>query len=319
MNTHLIRNYRSADRERYVRFHVEAESICRCGDTFFLASLKGESPTPIEFSEDDVFLTEEQGRIVGACRVVPEPAIDRAVLMLLIEPGSLDTGAAAELLRSALTRADDLELAKVHADLREDNSAARDLFAGLGFRPVRRYAEMALELDSASIPESKHEELSHRPLEPGCEAEFTELQNRAFDGSWGFCPNTTTEIVQQLNAPGFGHDGVIISYQGEKAVGYCWTSEVQESAPASDKPIGRIHMMGIAPEFRGRGFGEYVLWSGLKHLAGKGIQTVELTMDDDNEAARSLYERAGFTPKTALIWYEKKLRSRSGRSAIKNR
>lgn len=305
MDTHRIRNYHPADRERYVRFHTDAESICRCGDTFFLASLKGESPTPIEFSEDDIFLAEEQGRIVGACRVVPEPAIDRAVLMLLIAPDSFDGPATTELLRSALRRADDLKLAKVHADLRESDSAGRDLFAGLGFKPVRRYAEMAVELDPASIPESKHEELSHRPLEPGCEAEFTELQNRAFDGSWGFCPNTTTEIIQQLNAPGYGHDGVIISYLRKEAVGYCWTAEAQEPDPASDRPIGRIHMMGIAPKFCGRGFGKYVLSSGLKHLADKGVKTVELTMDPDNDPARSLYERAGFKRKIAGDWYEK--------------
>ena len=305
MDSHVIRNYRSADRDRYVRFHAGAESICRFEDTFLLASLTGESPRPIEFSEEDFFLAEERGIIVGACRVIPEPAIDRAALMLLIEPGSLGE-AVAGLLQAALKRAGDLNAARVHADLREEDSAARNLFTSLGFKPVRRYIEMALELEGASIAGPEHEELSHRPLEPGGEVEFTELQNRAFDGSWGFCPNTTTEIIEQLNAPGYGHHGVIITYHGDKAVGYCWTAEVNPPDQKGGAIIGRIHMMGIAPEFRGRGFGKYVLSSGLKHLTDKGIKTVELTMDDDNEAAHSLYKRAGFKPKTASVWYEKK-------------
>jgi ribosomal protein S18 acetylase RimI-like enzyme len=64
----------------------------------------------------------------------------------------------------------------------------------------------------------------------------------------------------------------------------------------------------VAPEFRGRGLGRHLLMSGLKHLASKGIQTVELTVDEQNKTARVLYEKAGFKPKIALVWYEKKLR-----------
>jgi len=279
--------------------HAEGESVCRSDDAFLLSSLTGESPEPIDFSHKDLFLAEERGRIVGACRVVPEQAIDRAVLRLLIMPRCIERGIAGRLLCSALKRAGDLEVANVHADLREKDRAARDMFAGLGFRPVRRYADMTLELEPASIPGSKHQGLSHCPLEPGGEAEFTQLQNRVFGGAWGFCPNTTSEIVQQLNTSGCGRDGVIVSYKGEKTAGYCWTAEVV---------IGRIHMMGIVPEFRGQGLGRHILWSGLKYLACKGIQTVELTVDNENEAACLLYEGAGFKPKTALLWYEKQMR-----------
>jgi len=288
--------------------HAEGESVCRSDDAFLLSSLTGESPEPIDFSHKDLFLAEERGRIVGACRVVPEQAIDRAVLRLLIMPRCIDRGFADRLLRSTLKRAGDLEVANVHSDLREKDRAARDLFAGLGFKPVRRYTDMTLELEPASIPGSKHQGLSHRPLEPGGEAEFTQLQNRVFGGAWGFCPNTTSEIVQLLNTSGYGRDGVMVAYHGEEAVGYCWTAEVRRPDRQSGTVIGRIHMMGVVPEFRGQGLGRHILWSGLKHLAGKDIQTVDLTMDNENEVACSLYWRAGFKPKTALVWYEKKMR-----------
>ena len=304
----VIRNYCSADVDRYIRFHARAESVCRSEDTFLLASLRGESLQPVEFSEEDLFMAEEKGEIVGSCRVVPEPAIDRAVLRLMIAPGFFGRAAEAELLRSALRRAADLKTTKVHADLREEDSAARDLFARLGFTPVRRYTDMALDLEPASIGELKYEGLSKRSLEPGGEAEFARLQNDAFAGSWGFCPNTTAEIVQQLNTPGYGHDGVIVAYYKETAVGYCWTAEVHRQNRESETKTGRIHMMGVAPESRGRGFGKYILWTGLKHLAGNGIRTVELTVDNENEAARSLYESTGFKRKTALVWYEKHMR-----------
>lgn len=303
----IIRNYCPADSDEYVRLHAEGESVCHSRDTFLLASLTGESPEPIDFSEKDLFLAEERGRIVGACRVVPELAIERVVLRLLVMPGYLDGGIAARLLRSALERARDLKAAKAHADLREEDRAARNLFGDLGFRPVRRYAEMTLELKPVSLVE-KHDGPSLHHLEPGGEAEFTRLQNQVFDGLWGFCPNTTREVVQQLNTRGYGHDGVILAYHGGKPVGYCWTAEVRRPDRKSEAAIGRIHMMGVAPEFRGRSVGRQLLWAGLKHLAGKGIRTVELTVDRENEAARSLYKGAGFKPKTNLVWYEEELR-----------
>lgn len=304
----VIRNYCSADLDQYVRLHAEGESICHSEDTLLLASLTIESLEPINYPEKNLLLAEEQGRIVGACHLVPEPAIDRAVMRLLIRRGSSGRGIAEKLIRSALKKADGLKVAKVHADLKESDRAARDLFARLGFRPVRRYTEMTLDLKHASIVESSYEGLSLRPLKPGGETEFTRLQNRAFSGSWGFCPNTTPEIVQQLNAPGYGHSGAILAYCDEEAVGYCWTAEVRQPDQASGTATGRIHMMGVAPEFRGRGLGRQILSSALKHLASKGIRTVELTMDNENEAARALYERAGFKPKTALLWYEKKMK-----------
>lgn len=304
----VIRNYCSADLEEYVEFHTDAESICRSEDTFLVAALKDESRAPIDFSESDFFLARARGAIVGSCRIVPEVAIDRAVLRLLLRPGPPSREVASELLRSALERAGDLNVNRVHADLREQDSDARDLFAGLGFRPIRRYTDMALDLDPGSIAEPEQKSLSFRSLEPGMEREFTQLQNRVFAGSWGFCPNTTPEIIQQLGVAGHGHEGVILAYHEEKAAGYCWTAHVSRWDRKGETALGRIHMMGVTPELRGRGLSRDILWAGLKHLANKGVQTVELTMDNENEAACSLYKGAGFRPKTALIWYEKRMR-----------
>lgn len=306
----IIRNYCSADLEKYVRFYSEAESICHSRDAFLLASLSGESGGPVDFSERNLFLAEEEGTIVGACRVVPEPPIDRAVLRLFVARGSRGSGIAARLLCVALGRIRDLGTERVHADLREQDSAARNLFARLGFRPVRRYTEMMLALGSVSIVEPEHGGVTLRQLEGGREAEFTRLQNHVFAGSWGFCPNTTPEIVQQLDTQGYHHENVIVAYQGEQAVGYCWTAELPQPDYTRGAAVGRIHMMGVVPEFRNFGFGRHLLWSGLQRLASKGIHTVELTVDNENGPACLLYERAGFKLKTALLWYEKEIEIR---------
>lgn len=304
----VIRNYCPDDLEQYIRLHAETESVCRSDDALLLGSLRDGASEPIGFSEENLFLGEVQGKIVGACRVVPELAIDRVVLRLLIRPGFINREAAGALIDAALKRAHNLKVSKAHVDLRENDKAACELFAGLGFQPIRRYADMKLDVEAAAIAEPKHESLTLRSLEPGEEDNFTELQNCSFGDSWGFCRNTPDEIIQTLNASAFGHDGVIIAFEEEKAAGYCWTVDARQTDQSTAPVTGRIHMLGVAPEFRGRGVGRLVLWAGLKYLANKAIKTVELTMDRENEASCSLYDGAGFKPHAELLWYEKILR-----------
>jgi mycothiol synthase len=300
----IIRNFCSADLRQYLRLHVEAESLCHSDDALFFASLEGSPSKPVNFSQEDIFLAEEKGRISGACRVVPEAAIDRALLRLLIMPGFAEREVAEELLFAAIQRTSRLELLKAHADLREQDRATCDLFAGLGFKPVRRYSQMTLNLERASVVRSVRNNLSLHSLERGQESEFTRLQNHVFQGSWGFCPNTKAEIIQLLEIKGYGHNGVIIAYQGDRVIGYCWTAMTTEPGKSASN-IGRIHMFGVVPEFRGQGLAKHILAAGLKHLAESGINTVELTVDNENMPACSLYKKAGFQLKTGLVWYEK--------------
>ena len=48
------------------------------------------------------------------------------------------------------------------------------------------------------------------------------------------------------------------------------------------------------PAWRGRGLSRDLLLTHLGHLAGRGVRTVFLEVDENNVPARRLYERAGF-------------------------
>lgn len=45
---------------------------------------------------------------------------------------------------------------------------------------------------------------------------------------------------------------------------------------------------------RGRGLSRTLLMSHLSHLAGRGVRTIFLEVEENNQPARRLYERAGF-------------------------
>lgn len=55
-----------------------------------------------------------------------------------------------------------------------------------------------------------------------------------------------------------------------------------------------ILSVALDPNQRGRGFSGDLLLTHLGHLAGRGVRTVFLEVEENNQPARRLYERAGF-------------------------
>lgn len=64
------------------------------------------------------------------------------------------------------------------------------------------------------------------------------------------------------------------------------------SRTAADE--AEILSVAVAPKHRGRGFSRDLLRTHLGHLAGHGLKTVFLEVEENNRPARALYERAGF-------------------------
>ncbi len=64
-------------------------------------------------------------------------------------------------------------------------------------------------------------------------------------------------------------------------------------------------MLGVDPDYKGKGTGKRVLLAGLTHLKSKSLQVVELTVDSENKAARVLYRSVGFEVLRSSLWYEK--------------
>jgi ribosomal-protein-alanine N-acetyltransferase len=55
-----------------------------------------------------------------------------------------------------------------------------------------------------------------------------------------------------------------------------------------------ILSVAIDPRHRGRGLSRDLLLTHLGHLAGRGVRTVFLEVEENNQPARRLYQRAGF-------------------------
>jgi len=74
---------------------------------------------------------------------------------------------------------------------------------------------------------------------------------------------------------------------GRKIIGFSVSRMAADEAEILSIAVARTH--------RGRGLSNGLLLTHLGHLAGRGIRTVFLEVEENNQPARRLYERAGFT------------------------
>jgi ribosomal-protein-alanine N-acetyltransferase len=73
---------------------------------------------------------------------------------------------------------------------------------------------------------------------------------------------------------------------GSKFIGFAVSRMAADEA--------EILSIAIAPGQRGRGLSRQLLLTHLGHLAGRGVRTVFLEVEENNQPARRLYDRAGF-------------------------
>ena len=301
---YTIRNYRPADFIKYVQSINEAEKLepsGRCVSPQIIAEHLGR---PNYSPEQDLVIVEIAGNTVGYIDLAPELTIGRIILDCWVNPEHRRRGLATKLLVYATRRAQELGAKVAHVNIPQDNVVAKRVLSKLGFSFVRRFLELRLDIAKVRWSDIDQTSLQCRHLQLGEEDKLTQIQNRSFEGDWGYNPNTIAEIVYRTNSSHCSPKDVLLAYDGDEVIGYCWTSKICEWGTASERK-GRIFMLGVGPDYRGRGLGKRVLLAGLAHLKSKGLDVADLTVDSENKIACALYRSVGFEVRARSLWYEK--------------
>jgi len=298
-----IRNYNISDWNNYASLHSIAAAE---GKEEYLGISPEQIQLQLECSGNsffkNLFLVEKNKEIIGSLFAVPEREIGRSVLYCFIHPTYRRRKIGYNLLLKGLEHSINLDINTMHLNLKKNNSTGLAFLKQSGFRPVRKYLEMQKsQLEEKEYNNKIPTDIYFRSLQPGEEKTLTQLQNDAFRGSWGFNPNTTAEIKLCFRSNNGSVEDVILGFFGEEPVGYCWTFVDKK------KRIGRVHMIGIIPCYRKKHLGKLLLKRGLAYLAKKGMHSAVLTVDNENEPAKTLYNSAGFNVINTTLWFEKKI------------
>jgi len=253
--------------------------------------------------ERDCFVVDEDGNLWGFVLVVPEISVGRTIIEGRVRQSARGRGYGRVLLSKALGHSRTLGARIAHASARPEEKDVIRLFSVAGFADVKRQWQMRLEMTECRFKEV-NASYTVSVMTPGEESIMTDLQNKAFSGSWGFAPNVPEEIAYRLRMDGATPSDVLLLREGHDPAAYCWTRLEQES---NGRLLGIIWMIGSDPGKRGLGLGRAMINEAIRSLMDRGAQSVELTVYADNEPAVRLYESVGFRHRHDIIWYEKAL------------
>jgi mycothiol synthase len=298
-----IRNFRQDDLSAYVQLVNLINEVDGLSKTTSLEEVKHRIEQPGYHFKEDLFIAEVDGILVGYAAIERELEIGRVILNVAVHPRYRGRGTGSSLLEIATSYSHNLGSEVLQIPIAQGLHTSEQWVRTRGFQVVRchwhmnlgEHREMAVKIPSGF-------ELLHFLL--GDEESLCTLQNMSFTGSWGFRPNTIEQIRYVLSTSWCRPDGILYINNGQRNVGYCWTKE-----HPTDREKGYIHMMGINPQYRGRGFGKAILIAGIAYLLQNGIKKIELSVDGRNHIARHLYQSVGFHRKGVTLWHQRNLGS----------
>jgi mycothiol synthase len=250
----------------------------------------------------DCVIAEVDGLPAGFSLTVPELLIGRTIVEGTVHPAYRRKGLGRKLLDNAVEHSRALKARVVHASASPDAEALLRLLETSGFTKRQRQVQMRLKVDDLK-PGEPGSGYEVRPLAEGEANIFSRIQNLAFDGSWGFAPNTPQELDYRLHMIGASYSDVLLLFVDGQPAAYCWT-RMQRVGP---ERRGIIWMIGADPAFRGQGLGRAMLLQSISLMLTRGASAFELTVYADNAPAVKLYESVGFTWKEDILWYELEL------------
>ena len=186
-----------------------------------------------------------------------------------------------------------------------DEPAARAFAERVGFERVRVLFQMRRSLTeplpAAPLPAG----VTVRGFRPGHDEQaWLGVNGRAFahhpeQGRW-----TAADLKLREEEPWFDPAGFLLAVDIEdKLLGFHWTKV--HPATGDEPALGEIYVLGVDPGGHRRGLGKALSVAGLQHLAGTGLTTAMLYVDESNEAAVGLYRGLGFDVYAADVSYQR--------------
>ena len=237
--------------------------------------------------EDGTVVALEDDRIVGQCT----PRADA----LTVHPAFRRRGHGRRLVDAARTLVKREGLTELSLWGDASRPATAGFIAALGFTYRSSMWQFALPGDRAVPAPMFPADVVVRAVRPGIDdAPYVALINRVFEDhpsplSW------SEAFIRSIHArPDFDPAGVLLvapAAEPDRFIGVCRTL----SLPGDDgQQRGEIGIVGLVPDWRGRGLGRQLVRWGVAYLRSVGHDQVELSVEARNARALDLYTAEGF-------------------------
>lgn len=226
---------------------------------------------------------------------------------LVVDPQTRRQGVGGQLLDHVLARWPDVRLWS-HGDLQD----ARRLYTSRHLSVVRELWQMSRPLagEWSDLPDHDidlPEGLRLRTFQVGQDEQaWLAVNARAFAHHAEQGRMTLTDLQEREAEPWFDPQGFFVvedTTQRDadgvaRIAAFHWTKVEPE-----DRTRGEVYVVGVDPDYQGRGLGTTVTLVGLQHLRARGVVTATLYVDGDNPAAIATYHRLGFERSAIDVMY----------------
>lgn len=261
-----------------------------------------------------ILMADLGGRAVGMIRAY----VDRArsppkgyIYDLAVELELEETKVPRALLEEALSWLEGEGASSVQAYARDNMEARIRLYREEGFKLIRSFSVMRLRADELPEGVRANEEVELRVAKPLEDEEdlrtLNYLSNEAFSEHFDFSPESLEETRVFFEHEGY-EDLAVLAYLGGEPVGYV-VATVSKDLPELDFKRGFIMSIGVLKPHRRRGIGTALMLRAMRWLVSKGVEVIELTVDDDNPTgAPAFYASLGFRRAFRTLVFLKELK-----------
>lgn len=190
---------------------------------------------------------------------------------------------------------------KIHTGASEPDAGARAFFESRGYREVRRFYEMAIELTAEPTVPQLPDGLVVDELQDGEERAFYDALNEAFADHWEWHPTPFDEWIEKRQGQHHDEHGPVwfVIRAGDELAAV--TRNDAEVAGG-----GYVGAIGVRPAWRGKGLAKVLLYRTFAEFWRRGTTRVTLDVDAQNETgATHLYERVGMQVEACGVAFEK--------------
>jgi mycothiol synthase len=282
-----------------------AAAILSAYDAFHAGDTDGVSADDVldwwRGADDDgrIGVTDPEGALVGLG--VLRRRGDHCIVDNFVHPDFLGRGVGAHLLEWSERCAAADAIASLRVAFNTRDTRARELVESRGYRYVRSFYRMVVDLDSAPAPPGLPQGFRLERFQPGEERIYHEVLEHAFAEHWGHVPRTYEEWSRS-HGPLEGRICYLVRDEAGAPVAVAICDEQRYGTAF-------VAVLGVRAQWRGRGLGEALLRQAFSDLYALGRRRIALGVDAGNETgAIRLYERVGMRVDRQDDVYEKSLR-----------
>jgi mycothiol synthase len=248
----------------------------------------------------DSWLLEEDGRLV-ACGWV-QTSGDLGWAIGAVHPEAKGHGIGGRLVERSEQRLREQGATRVHQVAFAGDTRAPVLFATHGYREVRRFYEMTIELDGPPPAPVLPDDLTIETFDEASLREFHEALDESFQDHWEHHSAPLEEWWQEKrNAPDFDPTLWFLIRDGAEV------AAVVRNEP-NRREGGMVAAIGVRRPWRGRGLGRALLLHTFGEFRRRGVNRITLGVDSENPTgATKLYESVGMRIELEDAVFEKAL------------